>query len=336
MYQEIFEEVKQKGCARCATVLEGPYAGSKYLFTEEGGQCWGAMDEDAWEKMRAVLLTVPKTAVSDCQGTPVLVEWIYDRPRMVICGGGHVSSYVCQLGKMLGFHVTVMDDRPEFACTERFPEADRCICQDLSHLADEVPPHPNTYYVVVTRGHAHDETCVRQVLQRPYRYLGMIGSKTKVARTKENLLMDGYTKEQVDSIYAPIGLKLGGQLPEEIAVSIAAEIIQVKNKRYTDTLDEKIESAVEEKEEGVMVTIIAKHGSSPRGTGSKMLVCSGQQIYGSVGGGAVEYEAIQEAKRLMGQRKVQSLCASYVLNQEQAKNLGMVCGGEIQVLFECL
>lgn len=336
MYREIFEEVKKTGCAGCATVLDGPYAGSKYLYTKEGGRCFGAMSREAWEKERETLLEVPKTEVIDCRGTSMLVERIYDRPRLVICGGGHVSLYVCQLGKMLGFHVTVMDDREQFASPERFPEADRCICEDLSRLADEVPPHPNTYYVVVTRGHAHDETCVRQVLKRPYRYLGMIGSKAKVAKTRERLLADGYPKEQVDAIYAPIGLKLGGQLPEEIAVSIAAEIIQVKNQSYTDVLDEKMAAAVEEKEEGVMVTIIAKKGSSPRGTGSKMLVCPDRRIYGSVGGGAVEYEAIEEAKRLMEQKEAKSRCASYVLNQEQAKNLGMICGGEIRVLFECL
>lgn len=336
MYQEIFKQIRKTGCARCVTVLDGIYAGSKYLYTEEGGICWGSMNMDQWIKIKEELEKVSKTTMTVCGQLSVLVEWIYDRPRMVVCGGGHVSTYVCQLGKMLGFHVTVMDDRREFASKERFPYADCCICGDFSRLTEEVPPHPNTYYVIVTRGHAHDEACVRQVLGRPYRYLGMIGSKTKVAKTKESLHRDGYAQSQLDSLYAPIGLKLGSQLPEEIAVGIAAEIIQVKNQHLTEILEEQMEYAIARKEEGIMVTIIEKHGSSPRGIGSKMLVCRDQRILGSVGGGAVEYAAMQEAIRMMKQGSICNKCETYALNQEQAKNLGMVCGGEIRVFFEYL
>ena len=192
---------------------------------------------------------------------------------------------------MLGFHVTVMDDREEFVTEKRFPMADERIFGEFDTLADRIPPYENAYYVVVTRGHLGDSACARAILKRPFAYFGMIGSRTKVRITREKLLKEGFTEEQLDQIHAPIGLPIGGQMPAEIAVSIMAEIVQEKNRHFRTYCDEEVEAAVRRRTPGTMVTIIEKKGSSPRGTGSKMFVFRDGSMAGSIGGGKVEFEA---------------------------------------------
>ena len=159
----------------------------------------------------------------------------------------------------------------------------------------------------------------------------MIGSKNKVRITRENLLKEGYTLEQLDEVHAPIGIPLGGQLPEEIAVSIMAEIIKVKNQHYSAYCDEKVETAVLEGRHGVMVTIAEKSGSSPRGVGSKMFVEPSGHITGSIGGGKVEYEAINHCKEVKEKEKE---VKHYALTADGQDSLGMICGGQVTVVFE--
>lgn len=263
------------------------------------------------------------------ENTDIFVEIYVRNPRLIILGGGHVSVFVAKIGKILGFHITVMDDREEFVTKERFPDADERIIGSFNELDEKIPPYENAYYVVVTRGHLGDTECARRILRRPYQYFGMIGSKNKVRITRENLLKEGFTENQINTIHAPIGLPLGGQLPEEIAVSILAEIIQVKNERSVTYADENVEAAVMENKKGTMLTIIRQHGSSPRGTGSKMFVDTENRIYGSIGGGNVEYQALKHAREVTHPKT-----KYYRLTNEGSANLGMICGGEVEVLFE--
>ena len=163
---------------------------------------------------------------------------------------------------------------------------------------------------------------------RPFAYFGMIGSRTKVRITREKLLKEGFTEEQLDQIHAPIGLPIGGQMPAEIAVSIMAEIVQEKNRHFRTYCDEAVEAAVRRRTPGTMVTIIEKKGSSPRGTGSKMFVFRDGSTAGSIGGGKVEFEAGKHAVNIRNtETKV------YELGQG-AGDLGMICGGTVRVLFE--
>lgn len=272
---------------------------------------------------------ISETGIISIDGKKYFGEIFRQNPRLVILGGGHVSRPVAHIGKMLGFHVTVMDDREEFLTKERFPDADERILGTFHQLSEKIPLYENTYYVVVTRGHAGDTLCARQILKRPYVYFGMIGSKNKVRITRENLLKEGFTEEQLDTIHAPIGLPIGGQLPEEIAVSIMAEIVQEKNKNYTAFVDEAIASAVLRGAHGVMMTVIRKSGSSPRGTGSKMFLADDGRQYGSIGGGTVEYEAILHAASVQG-----ADCRTYQLSHGGDNSLDMICGGTVEVLFE--
>ena len=180
----------------------------------------------------------------------------------------------------------------------------------------------------MTRGHLGDSACARQILKRPFAYFGMIGSKTKVRITREKHLEEGFTEEQVNSIHAPIGLPIGGQMPAEIAVSIMAEIVQEKNRHFRTYCDEDVEAAVLCGVSGTMVTIIEKKGSSPRGTGSKMFVFRDGRTAGSIGGGKVEFEAGKHAVNVhTTENRV------YELGQGVG-DLGMICGGTVKVLFE--
>lgn len=250
-------------------------------------------------------------------------EWFQTQPDLVICGGGHVSCELVKMASCLDFRVKVMDDREEFANPERFPFADEVICDSFQNLENYLVK--DGYYAVVTRGHKDDLNCVRTILKHPYQYLGMIGSKSKIKTTYENLKKEGVEQEALDTIYAPIGLNIGARTPAEIAVSILGEIIQVKNKKSTSFISREL-SNIQKK--GTLCIIIEKSGSSPRGEGSMMFVTDTDTI-DTIGGGAVEYAAIEDARA----NKEGVFIKDYCLNNRTAENLGMICGGENKVLF---
>jgi xanthine dehydrogenase accessory factor len=132
------------------------------------------------------------------------------------------------MGKMLGFDVAVIDDRAEFANAERFPEAETVIAADFNESFAQLKIDKSSYIVIVTRGHQHDELVLEWAITTPAKYIGMIGSKTKVKTTYDHLLAKGVPQKTLDAVFSPIGLAIGAQAPEEIAVSIMAEIIKVR------------------------------------------------------------------------------------------------------------
>ena len=313
-------------------VLNGNHKGEKCLIKEEHCTAFdGGQAQEFWKEYEEQLVSCQDTKVIRIDETDFFVEIYVKNPQLIILGGGHVSQPVAKIGKMLGFHVTVMDDREEFVTKERFPDADRLIQGTYEEIPEKIPVYENAYYVIVTRGHLGDSASARQILKRPYVYLGMIGSRNKVKLTREKLLREGFTEDQLDTIHAPIGLPIGGHMPAEIAVSITAEIVQEKNKYNVSYIDEAVEKAVWEKEKGVMITIISKRGSSPRGTGSKMFLDREGRSHGSIGGGNVEFQALKYAPKAQhGEIK------SYNLSNQGGANLGMICGGEVEVLYEIL
>lgn len=329
MYREIFRQLKERGMFRCATVLTGAYKGSKLLYSNQDKMMLGEAEESFWQPFVDSLRRVPGTQMTEIEGTGFFVELFRENPRMVICGGGHVSQPICKVAKMLGFYVTVTDDREDFVSEERFPDADERICLDFQKLSEAIPVYDNTYYVIVTRGHSFDGVCVRQILKRPFAYLGMIGSRSKVAATLAKLRQEGYSEELLARMHSPIGLQIGGETPEEIMISILAEIVQVKNEYAAAYLPAAIVEAVMNQEKGTMVTIMDKEGSSPRGKGSKMWVREDGTAIGTIGGGTVEYRAMQEAcsAEHMSSRE-------YDLSNKDSSKLGMICGGCVKVLFE--
>ncbi len=259
---------------------------------------------------------------ADMDVTLLKEEWFRTQPKLIICGGGHVSAEIAKMASCLDFYIKILDDREEFACRKRFPSAEEVICDTFDHLENYL--EPGAYYCVVTRGHKDDFVCVKTILEHSYQYLGMIGSRKKVETTFENLRKEGISEEQIKTIFAPIGLPIGAVTPGEIAVSILAQIIQVKNTHQTASASQEL---LEVKEQGTLCIITGKTGSSPRGVGSMMFVGK-ERIVDSIGGGAVEYEVIKEA-RTTGQVQIKT----YDLNREDSAALGMICGGTNEILM---
>ena len=155
--------------------------------------------------------------------TSIYIEVVEAKPVFVVVGGGHVGRAVAKLADFLDFHVAVIDDREDFANAELIPEADEVICEDFEVALRKYPIDANTSIVLVTRGHKQDELSLRCCLSRGAGYLGMIGSKRRTTTVLEHLLEEGFPSEELAKIRTPIGLEIGAETPEEIALSIIAE-----------------------------------------------------------------------------------------------------------------
>ena len=159
-------------------------------------------------------------------GWRITVHDINPNGRMYIFGGGHVSFEVAKLASHLGYPVTVIDDREEYANPERFPECDTVVVESFPEMQD-FDTDERSYILIITRGHAHDKTVLKWALHKPCLYLGMIGSKTKRDALYLSLEKEGYSMERLRQVKCPIGLSIGAETPAEIAVSIMAEVIAV-------------------------------------------------------------------------------------------------------------
>jgi xanthine dehydrogenase accessory factor len=147
---------------------------------------------------------------------------------LLICGGGHIGLSLATIGAHVGFSVAVMDDREMYANPERFPMADKVQAGAFEVMLRDFPITSTTYVVMVSRGHKQDETALRSVLGRGARYVGMIGSKRRVATVLRHMAEQGVPIDELERVYTPIGFDLGAETPEEIAVSIVAELIAVR------------------------------------------------------------------------------------------------------------
>ena len=163
----------------------------------------------------------------DDPGVRFFLEIHRPQPELVIVGAGHIAQPLCSVGALLGFRVRVLDDRPEFATRERFPEAKEVVRIDMADPFGQVSLTPETHVVLVTRGHKYDYACLRQLLSRDddVRYIGMIGSRRRVRAAFTQLIEEGFDRERIAKIRAPVGLDLRAETPAEIAVAVAAEII---------------------------------------------------------------------------------------------------------------
>jgi xanthine dehydrogenase accessory factor len=165
----------------------------------------------------------------------LFVDPIVGAQRLIIVGAGHIAVPLCELGAMLGFHVTVIDDRASFANRERFARADEIIVKPFKAAIESLALDGHCYLLSVTRGHAFDEETVRAALMQPCGFVGMIGSRRRVKATLERIGETGVPAERLDDVHAPLGVAIGAETPEEIAISIMAEVIR---ERRTGTRDE--------------------------------------------------------------------------------------------------
>ncbi len=161
-------------------------------------------------------------------GADVFVDVLAAPPTLLVVGGGHVAQPMAEIGAMCGFRVVVLDDRADMVSAERFPHAAERISGDIVETLSHITITANTWIVIVTRGHAHDQDALRAVLASPAAYVGMIGSRSKVQTVLGQLQAEGIDPARLAQVRAPIGLNLGGQTPAEIAVSIMAEILMLR------------------------------------------------------------------------------------------------------------
>jgi xanthine dehydrogenase accessory factor len=236
-----------------ATVIRAPEsatpaAGEKLLVRPDGsriGSFGGDLEEAVVEDCQAALTRVPRSSVQTLYYRPeggrihrleaaagdafeVMTEVIEAPVMLLIVGGGHIGLSLATIGAHLGFSVAVVDDREMYANAERFPVADYVAAGDLDRLLQDFPIGANTYVVLVSRGHKQDELALRQVVARGAAYVGMIGSKRRVSTVLRHLAEEGYPVEALERVYTPIGLDIGAETPEEIAVSILAEIVMAR------------------------------------------------------------------------------------------------------------
>ena len=156
-------------------------------------------------------------------------------PRLLIAGAGHIGQAVSRLAGGLGFEVTVIDDRADFASPERFPDADRLVVDMPGGALRDLPAGDDTFIVIVTRGHKDDAEALRACIRSRAAYVGMIGSRSKVALVRERFIAEDWaTAAEFDRVHTPIGLPIGSRTVEEIAVSIAAELVQVRSRLQGD------------------------------------------------------------------------------------------------------
>ncbi len=320
------------------TVLSGSHAGEKYLVRngageDSCGECAPASQDPFGETVKDAAPAVDESSA------PVFRERIGRTPRLIICGGGHVSMPVIRIGKMLGFTVTVLEDRPKFADNARVAGADTVICEPFEEALEGVRGDSDSWFVIVTRGHRYDTICLESILKKTCAYVGMMGSRRRVAIVKDQLAAKGISRELLDSVHTPIGLKIGAETPEEIAVSIVAEIIRVKHSGVKcGSYPKALLSAIlaDDGRQKVLATIISRKGSAPRGTGTKMLIFEDGATVDTIGGGCVESEIVQKALLMMrtGEKGFQ-ICEAD-LTMEAAEDEGMVCGGVVEVMLEKL
>ncbi|MSU05247.1 XdhC and CoxI family protein [Spirochaetales bacterium NM-380-WT-3C1] len=256
----------------------------------------------------------------------VLEENLTPPVHLVLFGAGHVGKALFHLARLQDIDITVIDSRDEILKQEDFPNAE-LIKVDYSNMDALKLNVYNPYFCIFTHGHFGDKACLEWCLKQKTEYVGMIGSKGKVKNTFEKLLKEGYTEEQLAKVHAPIGITIGGDTPQEIAVSIMAEIIQTYSSKPNRSVMDIELLKVLSKKEGVLCRIISKKGSAPRQIGTSMFVTK-EKVYATVGGGALEKRVIEEALNL----KENVMLKEYILNPQG--DLNMICGGDEEILFQ--
>lgn len=158
----------------------------------------------------------------------VFFEVLARPPRLIVVGAGHIALPLSRIAKLLDFHVTIVDDRPELASRERFPDADEIVIGEYRPTVSGLTIDRDTWVVLVTRGHVHDQACLEEVLPTDAAYIGMIGSKRRVRTVLAHAAENGADPDRLRRVHAPIGLDIKALTPAEIAVAIMAEIVSVR------------------------------------------------------------------------------------------------------------
>ena len=265
------------------------------------------------------------------------------KERLILLGAGHIAQPLCEIAAMLGFSVTVVDDRPSFANHPRFPQAEQIVCDAFPHAIEHLHIHADDYVAVITRGHRYDADCLRTLLAGTMpQYLGMLGSKRRTIAMLHMLAQEGFAQDKLDSIHTPIGLDIGALSVQEIAVSIAAQLVQIRrsglNRRSkSHILTEEIfradvvEDIVSNSLKKALLLVYETSGSTPVKSGAFMTVNEMFQAKGTIGGGCSESAVLRDAFHLIGTGE--SKCVTVDMSNDVAAEEGMVCGGQMKIFL---
>ena len=252
---DIFAEIarlrKEGRKAALATIVQvqgsiPSYESSKILVRDDGSIAGtvggGCVEAEVWavaqdvmreEKPRRLHFNLNNQPEYDngliCGGSlDIFIEPILAQPTLILFGGGHVSLYLSKVASTAGFDVMLVEDRPAFATKDRFPEASEIFVGPWEEVVRKLRISDGSYLAIVTRGHKGDLTCLRWALGTPARYIGMIGSRRKFIEITKVLESEGVAAEQLERVHSPMGLDIGALTPEEIAVSVVAEMIAAR------------------------------------------------------------------------------------------------------------
>lgn len=268
--------------------------------------------------------------------------------RLIILGAGHVAKALVDIVKNLEFEVFVIDDRKELIDESERPENCDFICGDYKDIIAGLDERADDYYVCMTRGHRFDMECVRAILGRKHTYVGLMSSKFRAQKLRQDLVSEGYDIGKVNKIHSPIGLSIGAKSPYEIAVSVAGELIK---HRYESglaiSIDDRIIGALDFTNcHKVICIIIDKRGSAPRLPGTTMVINEDGTIAGTIGGGIIEKNIIDKALDMINKAKEQGdagarndIVSEIVTQSVMAADVvddGMLCGGKVTVYMELI
>ena len=354
-YRSLLEELEAGRNAIMITTLDNKNlqnkpSQNKNVYTEESLNAHNInsdLDGLLCEKAKHSMETGNIQLVRVSENESYLIEPYFPRPRLIILGGGHIAKPLAEFGFKAGFSVTINDDRPSFANSQRFPTAEKVLCESFDNCFNFINLNKSAYVVIITRGHRHDIDCIREVLKHDTAYVGMIGSKRRVKSVLEQLAEEGYSKEKLSKVNAPIGLDIGAVTPEEIAFSIIAQVIKYRRlgdmsngttkptKTNWPDFDPDVLEELCKKEESpkAIITITSTKGSVPRKEGAKMLVWPYGKILGSIGGGCSEGAVINIAREVIrnGGYQLETIDMTGAIAEDE----GMVCGGIMEVIIEC-
>lgn len=197
--------------------------------TMEGGVGEPGLDAALGDLARKTLTENKRRIVEMAPGVQVFLDILSDDVKLLICGAGHIAVPLARFARELGFKVTVIDDRADFAHAARFPGC-TVMAKEFTAALRTIPLDASTSVVVITRGHEHDVECLEEILPKETAYVGLIGSRRRVRFVLDLLGGKGIPRDRLDEVFTPIGLPIGSETPEEIALCIAAELVCVRRK----------------------------------------------------------------------------------------------------------
>lgn len=223
--------VDEERLGALATVISGPDTGARAVFDYEEGPVAGGLPEDVAEDVAGDVRSLMESEQSLTLGygeREIFIETVAPAPRLVIFGAVHVAQPLVKMAKELGFHVTVSDARPAFTTAERFPEADDLLVGWPEEVLEKMELDRRTYVVLLSHDARFEDPVLPVVLQSPARYVGAMGSRRTHRRRLAKLREAGFAEDELERIHGPVGLDIGAEQPAEVAVSILAEVIQVR------------------------------------------------------------------------------------------------------------